>query len=141
MRTPRWGAVQARPRLESTPRFQGLIVKKDQGAFKLNPPCFLSLRHYTKGRFEAAVAEESIALGADLKMFQHHQQRLLDTCVGPDAPKDVFATSKLCQTYAMPDMEYWRADLSDRERELNTGFEGAVRRGAGRVDPGFVELL
>ena len=39
----RWGAVQARPWLESNTRFQSLIAKKDNRAFNLNPGFFLKL--------------------------------------------------------------------------------------------------
>ena len=42
------GAVQARPQLESTTRFQTLIVKKDNSAFNLNPVSELArLHHHT----------------------------------------------------------------------------------------------
>ena len=38
---------QARPRLESTTRFQNLIVKKDTRCFQLEPLVCLSLRRYS----------------------------------------------------------------------------------------------
>ena len=42
--------VQARPRLESTTRFQSLIAEKDKQCFQLEPLGYLSLRPYSVGR-------------------------------------------------------------------------------------------
>jgi hypothetical protein len=40
----------------------------------------------------------------------------------------------MCKTYAMTDIEFWRSELTDAERERNTGYEVGLYK-LNPVDP------
>lgn len=103
----------------------------------------LQLYKWAAGRFEAFVNADYLGREADRAIFDQYQQKLADACWTPGvAPRDAFTVSELCRTYAMNDIEFWRTDLSDEDRERNTGFEGHVHRGrGGRVDTQGITLL
>ena len=64
-------------------------------------------------------------------------------CGGVCVATDGWLCSRaLCRTYGMTDIEFWRSELTDVERETNTGYEGHVHRGkGGRVDARGLQLL